>query len=63
MEKLDRYPWAELYPLGPFHKAFWDPVWKEMMVRNSNGCNLHEWKECCGRPADDDDCWWQAEKG
>lgn len=49
LEKVDRYPWAKLYPLGPFHKAFKDRIWEAAMARGVDEYCLHNWQECCGK--------------
>lgn len=49
IEKLDVYPWPNLYPLEPFHKAFWERIWVSLKERDVDPYYLDRWARCCGR--------------
>lgn len=49
LEKLDRYPWVRLYPLGPFHDQFKGKIWDAVVARDRGSCQRDLWVECCSQ--------------
>ena len=46
LEKMDRYPWAELYP-GTVHEDVRKRIWAAVLSRTSDTWKLKNWAEVC----------------
>lgn len=47
LEKMDKYPWTHLYPLGPFHDEFKKMIWSAYLERGRSDYNDKEWSMLC----------------
>jgi len=49
LAKMDRYPWAMLYPLEPLHKEFKDRIWEAVLARTTDEYERRTWQAPCGK--------------
>jgi hypothetical protein len=48
LDELDVYPWAQMYPLGPFHPDHKIRIWAAVQARSAEDGYDADWETLCG---------------
>jgi len=48
LDELDVYPWAQLYPVGPFHADHKIRIWAAVQARSEEEGYDADWETLCG---------------